>query len=86
VPTGILVALDSLSQFTGALWQLTPSVFIRNQAVGANEVTPENAFWRCPACGSLDLIQEDEALFCQGCKSRWGRINGVYNFKEQLSE
>jgi hypothetical protein len=85
VPTGILVVLDSLAQFTGALWQLTPSVFVRNKAVGADETAPENAFWRCPACGSLDLRQEDDLLICRGCQARWGRVNGVYNFKEPVS-
>src|SRR5215216_3839566 len=29
IPTGILVALDSLFQWTGALWQLSPSVFVK---------------------------------------------------------
>src|SRR5512138_1548599 len=29
VPTGVLVFLDSLFQWTGAFWQLTPSVFVR---------------------------------------------------------
>src|SRR5574338_313102 len=29
VPTSILVSLDSLFQWTGAWWQLTPSVFLR---------------------------------------------------------
>ncbi|MBN1429281.1 MAG: class I SAM-dependent methyltransferase [Anaerolineae bacterium] len=85
VPTGILVALDSLFQFTGALWQLTPSVFVRNEAVEADEARPEGAFWRCPACGSLDLKQEGETMLCQGCHARWGKVNGVYNFKEPLS-
>ena len=29
IPTSILVSLDSLFQWTGALWQLSPSVFLR---------------------------------------------------------
>ncbi|MBN1313375.1 MAG: class I SAM-dependent methyltransferase [Anaerolineae bacterium] len=85
VPTGVLVALDSLSQLTGAVWQFTPSVFVRNEAVGTIEAALEGTFWRCPSCGSLDLKPEDELLICQGCKARWGRVNGVYNFKEPLS-
>lgn len=84
VPTGILVALDSLAQPTGALWQVTPSVFTLNKAVGADETRPEGAFWRCPACGSLDLKQKNDLLVCQGCKARWGRVSGVYNFKEPM--
>ena len=33
-PTGILVALDSLAQWTGSLWQLTPSVFVKQAWAG----------------------------------------------------
>src|SRR5919106_228602 len=32
IPTSLLVFLDSLAQWTGALWQLSPSVFIRAKA------------------------------------------------------
>jgi SAM-dependent methyltransferase len=86
VPTGVLVALDALAQPTGALWQLTPSVFVRNEAAGPDEAAAEGAFWRCPSCGSLDLVQDGDTMVCQGCKARWGKINGVYNFKEPLSK
>ena len=34
VPTSILVYLDSLFQWTGAWWQLSPSVFVRAKRVG----------------------------------------------------
>src|SRR5215208_3274741 len=34
VPTAILVSLDSLAQWTGAWWQLSPSVFMRAKVVG----------------------------------------------------
>jgi hypothetical protein len=81
VPTGLLVAMDSLAQPTGALWQVTPSVFVRNQAVGPDEARRTDAFWRCPVCGSLDLQPNGDLLVCQGCKARWAKTNGVYNFK-----
>lgn len=84
VPTGFLVAMDALAQPTGALWQVTPSVFVRNQAVGPDETRPADAFWRCPACGSLDLKQEGNMLVCRGCKAHWGKTNGVFNFKEPV--
>jgi hypothetical protein len=84
VPTGLLVAMDSLVQLTGVLWQVTPSVFVRNQAVGPDEDKPADAFWQCPACGALDLKQDKDRLICQGCKAHWGKVNGVYNFKEPV--
>jgi ubiquinone/menaquinone biosynthesis C-methylase UbiE len=84
VPTGILVALDSLAQLTGNLWQLSPSVFVRTQAVGTDQPAPEGAFWRCPSCGSYELEHQPEMLVCAGCGARWGIINGVYDFKAPL--
>ena len=32
IPVSVLVVLDSLLQWTGALWQLSPSVFVRARA------------------------------------------------------
>jgi SAM-dependent methyltransferase len=84
VPTSLLVLLDSLCQPTGALWQYTPSVFVRNEAAGLDTNTPEGVFWRCPSCGSLEIEHKGEMLICQGCKKKWGKVNGIYNFKEPL--
>lgn len=83
-PTGLLVAMDSLAQLTGSLWQVTPSVFVRNKAVGPDDAGPEGAFWRCPVCVSLDMKEKEGLLACQGCKALWGKVNGVYNFKEPV--
>jgi len=84
VPTGLLVALDSLFQPTGAVWQLTPQVFIRNEAVGTDDPAPAGAFWRCPKCGGYDLADQGDGFKCGGCKTRWGKVNGVYDFKEPM--
>jgi SAM-dependent methyltransferase len=84
VPLRALVALDSLMQWTGALWQLSPSVFVRAQAVGRDEPAPADAFWRCPVCGSLDLNEIPAGLRCQQCHRVWGQQGGIYNFREPL--
>lgn len=84
VPTGWLVALDALAQWTGKWWQLTPSVFVRNTAVGDTSLTAEGAFWRCPACGALDLAEAGEMLTCRHCGTRWAKVEGVYDFKTPL--
>jgi len=86
VPTGLLVALDALFQPSGALFQLTPQVFIRNEAVGDDELAPEGAFWRCPKCGGYDLSNMGDHLKCGGCKTRWGKVNGVWDFKEPMAD
>lgn len=86
IPTGILVALDSLAQLTGNWWQLSPSVFVVNQATGTDETAPEGAFWRCPACGSFDLTETGDAMTCQSCGAKWAIVNGVYDFKAPIED
>lgn len=80
VPSAILVALDSVFQWSGELWQLTPSVFVRNIAAGADQAAPDGAFWRCPACGGYDLSEKGDTISCR-CGKRWQRQNGVWDFK-----
>lgn len=82
VPLNLLVALDSLLQWTGAWFQLSPSVFIKAFASGASQVAPPDAFWRCPACGSLDLHESEQALRCAGCDRIWPVREGVIDFRE----
>jgi SAM-dependent methyltransferase len=86
VPTGILVALDSLAQWTGALWQLTPSVFMRARLAGepAPGHIPEelSAWFKCPACGNSHLIDHKTYLGCSSCGRQWSVVDGIYDFKE----
>ena len=83
-PLKLLVALDSLAQWSGNWWQLTPSVFVRAEAVGDGEHAPEGAFWRCPSCGSFELKTVDIGLRCAGCQRVWQLKDGIYDFKEPL--
>lgn len=86
VPTGLLVALDSLAQWTGGLWQLSPSVFVRSEAVGTDLRAPDAPalFWRCPACGCLTLHDRQTMLQCADCGRKWAIRDGIYDFKEPL--
>jgi len=85
VPTGILVGMDSLLQWTGGVLPLSPSVFLRARAVGENPpAAAPGAFFKCPACGSAPLEQKKDALACPGCKQKWGIKDGIYDFKEPL--
>jgi SAM-dependent methyltransferase len=83
VPTGLLVALDRLLQPTGALWQLSPSVFVRCQG-GGKASPPSGVFFRCIVCGSTVLEDEGEALSCTGCGARFAIRDGIYDFKAPL--
>ncbi len=89
VPTGILVALDGLVQWTGLLWQLTPSVFVRASLGGERSKTvPEvvTLWFKCPGCESWPLEKYDDYLQCSSCASRWAVRDGIYDFKEPLSQ
>jgi SAM-dependent methyltransferase len=83
VPLGLLVALDSLFQPTGALWQYTPSVFLRARAVGETSKAKPGTFFKCPECGSV-LPEFEGRLACPSCGRQWGKQMGIYNFKEPL--
>lgn len=80
-PTGLLVSLDRLLQPTGALWQLTPSVFVRCAAGDEKSPAPPDAFFRCTVCGSTALAEEGDALTCAACGARFAVRDGIYDFK-----
>lgn len=84
VPTSLLVALDRLLQPTGALWQLTPSVFVRCEARADKPPALAGAFFRCTVCGSTILVDEGEALSCTDCGARFAVRDGIYDFKAPL--
>jgi len=87
VPTGILVALDSLAQLTGPLWQLTPSVFIRAGLGGErNKAVPEDVtgWFKCPNCDESPLSAESDHLLCGSCGANWAFRDGIYDFKEPM--
>lgn len=92
VPTGILVSLDSLFQWTGAFWQLTPSVFIRACKTVKNphgiETRPALAnptlIFKCPDCGSYGLENYRTYLECLNCGKKWEFRDGIYDFRESI--
>jgi SAM-dependent methyltransferase len=88
IPTGVLVFLDSLLQWTGALWQLTPSVFIKSRLgrQGLAMGIPSNVllFFKCPACGHSPLEDKKGWLACPNCKSNWAFKDGIYDFREPV--
>jgi hypothetical protein len=84
VPTGILVGLDSLLQYTGML--LTPSIFVRSVAVGETPDhlnTPTESLFLCPETGA-DCVREGDILTCRGTGLRYAIRDGIYDFKAPL--
>ena len=84
LPLKLLVALDALVQPTGALWQFSPSVFLRARAYGKTPIAKPGSFFKCPEC--LTPLSESEKSFieCPNCGRRWGIKNRIYNFKDAL--
>jgi ubiquinone/menaquinone biosynthesis C-methylase UbiE len=86
VPTGILVFFDSIFQWTGALWQFTPSVFVKAR-VAQNGILRYGqdtilSYFKCPDCGYSPLIEKKDYLECSSCKKKWGVKDGIYDFRE----
>ena len=87
VPTGILVFLDSLFQWTGAWWQLSPSVFVR--AVRRDGIPLHGqdnilSYFKCPDCESSPLVDNTDFLECSNCGKKWGVRDGIYDFREPI--
>lgn len=84
LPLKLLVGLDALFQPSGALFQYTPSVFLRARATGDTTQAPAGVFFKCPECGAALPEEQNERISCPGCGRHWGKKNGIYNFKEAL--
>jgi ubiquinone/menaquinone biosynthesis C-methylase UbiE len=90
VPTSILVFLDSLAQWTGAWWQLSPSVFVKAKNVGRSVIPPRKVdnlllYFKCPDCGHSPLMDQTESLECSACGKKWGVKDGIYDFREPIA-
>jgi hypothetical protein len=85
VPLRWLVSLDSLAQWSGDWWQLSPSVFVRAEAVGDSPPAQAGTFFRCPECGRFPLDEEPLALTCPMCSRRWVVRDGIYDFRQAES-
>ncbi|MCC6297892.1 MAG: class I SAM-dependent methyltransferase [Anaerolineales bacterium] len=89
IPTGILVFFDSIFQWTGALIQVTPSVFVRAKKVGRDGIPPHGqdnilSYFKCPDCGHHPLVDKVNFLECSNCKKRWEVKDGIYDFREPM--
>lgn len=81
LPTGLLVAMDSLAQLTGDWWQLSPSVFTRCRALGGQPAALPELQFRCPACGFGPLPQAAGEILCPNCGRHYPLQDGVYDFR-----
>jgi hypothetical protein len=79
-PLKLMVAMDSLAQLSGDAWQLSPSVFVRNRAVGKTEAANPGSFFKCPAC-STALEDTPPLLVCNHCGQQYPVEGGIYDFR-----
>jgi ubiquinone/menaquinone biosynthesis C-methylase UbiE len=83
IPARLLAGVDGMLQPTGALWQLTPSVFTRSIARQTGAPPPRKGFFQCPACGTAMADEEDHALEldCISCGKTYPLVDGIYDFR-----
>jgi len=81
-PLGLLVQLDALFQWSGAWWQLTPSVFQRSIVPGESIEMPSGGYFRCPECSFHPLAESGDRLDCPSCGRSWAIRDGIYDFRQ----
>jgi ubiquinone/menaquinone biosynthesis C-methylase UbiE/uncharacterized protein YbaR (Trm112 family) len=86
IPVKLLSELDSLLQLTGSWFQLSPSVFTSNRAIGESPEVQDGAFFRCPACGCQHLPDTPPELVCPDCGRKFPVIDGIYDFRMKDEE
>ena len=84
LPTRLLVAMDSIAQLTGDLWQLTPSVFVRSTAVGDTPIPAPDELFRCTICGHSPLVESPDFITCPACGRQWAVRDGIYDFRQPI--
>ena len=92
IPAKLLAALDGLFQPTGALWQFTPSIFVKAK-VNKRDDGKINEFpinlielFKCPDCGNEKLEDKKNHLYCSNCKASWAVQNGIHDFREKIKQ
>ena len=88
IPTSILVFFDSLFQWTGAWWQLSPSVFVKAKSVERDAIPLYSndilSYFKCSDCNHSPLTDKTDFLECSSCGKKWGVKDGIYDFREPM--
>jgi hypothetical protein len=81
IPLAVLIRLERWLQPTGSVFQLSPSVFTRNYALGNTPKAQSGTFFKCPVCGASDLRPQRMNILCQGCSREWAIRDGIFDFR-----
>jgi SAM-dependent methyltransferase len=86
IPVSLLIQMDSILQWSGFLFQLTPSVFLRAHLHGKHQDQERDGktfeYFKCPACNNFQLEENPVSLHCPSCGKNWPIKDGIYIFKE----
>ena len=86
LPTSLLLRLDALAQPTGALWQWSPSVFVRSRASAGKQASADDAFFACPGCGTSLGTPGRARYLCSSCGASWQCEGQIYNFRDAIAD
>ena len=81
LPHPLVMVAEGLVQWSGAVVQLSPSVFVQARALGRRRRPLAENLWRCPACRSLAMRERSRAVVCGGCGRSWRLQDGIYDFR-----
>jgi len=81
LPLGLLTGLDSALQGTGALWQLSPSVFVRSTLTQNAQPLQQDFAFKCLQCGNQPLKAIQADIKCIKCGKIYPYQGGIYDFR-----
>ena len=86
IPTSLLIFVDSILQWTGRFFQLSPSVFLSAQLAGVMQSNESGleliSCFKCPRCSGTALVKKPNHLQCSLCGANWPIEDGIFIFKE----
>lgn len=85
LPASLLAGADGALQHSPARrLRLTPSIFVKSYRPRGDQA-PAEARWRCPRCGSRNIMSSSEAMTCGQCEARYPIEDGIYLFRPDAS-
>ena len=84
IPAIILASLDGAIQHPTSSWQLSPSIFLRAHSTKPGAPELNAALWRCPTCGSIDILESASDLTCRACTQIYPIVDGIIDFKSHM--
>ena len=81
LPLSLLMHLERWLQPTGALCQLSPSIFTRSYTLGNTPKAQMGTFFKCPVCGGHELKPHRVKILCPDCSREWTIRDGIFDFR-----